>query len=60
MKDDIIEPEFQAFSVPMNCKAGLYNWCGEYWLFKQHKDGQWVSVRKATKDDMFIFGQRAM
>lgn len=25
---------------------------GEWWLFYQHPDGQWVSLRKATEDDV--------
>jgi len=25
---------------------------GEMWVFRKHPDGQWVSMRKATDDDM--------
>ena len=26
------------------------------WLFYKHPDGQWVSLRKATDDDLFALG----
>ncbi len=30
----------------------LQHWGDDMWLFRKHPDGQWVSMRKATDDDI--------
>ena len=30
----------------------LQRWGDDMWLFRKHPDGQWVSMRKATGDDI--------
>jgi hypothetical protein len=30
----------------------LQQWGDDMWLFRKHPDGQWVSMRKATDDDI--------
>ena len=30
----------------------LQYWGDDMWLFRKHPDGQWVSMRKATDDDI--------
>ena len=30
----------------------IKQWGDELWIFFKHPDGQWVSMRKATEDDI--------
>jgi hypothetical protein len=40
--------EFADQGIPTMAK----NWGGEVWLFTKHTNGQWISPRKCTRDDM--------
>ena len=34
----------------------IKKWGDEVWVFKKHPDGQWVSMRPATKADFGLLG----
>ena len=40
------------YDAASNRQMMLGTWGDEKWVFYKHPDGQWVSLRKATDDDV--------